>query len=116
MQTRCGGSASRQLLNPWVAHAAGLHQGLESLVEGGVPPRFLIIDDGWQNTDVDKRFRTPPTSRSMPKNKQMQDASDEYFGAEIEVLADAKKDIPPSSSAGALMPNMAEESRSLVNC
>jgi raffinose synthase len=80
--------------------AQGLHQGLESLVEGGVPPRFLIIDDGWQNTDVDKRFRTPPTSRSMPKNKQMQDASDEYFGAEIEVLADAKKDIPPSSSAG----------------
>lgn len=52
--------------------SAGLHQGLQSLVEGGVPPRFLIIDDGWQNTDVDKRFRTPPTSRSMPKMKQMQ--------------------------------------------
>lgn len=33
----------------------------------------------------------------------LQDASDEYFGAEIEVLADAKKDIPPSSSAGALI-------------
>ncbi len=32
---------------------------------------------------------------------QMQMASDEYYGAEIEVLADAKKDIPPSSSAGA---------------
>lgn len=81
--------------------ARGLHEGLASLVEGGVPPRFLIIDDGWQNTDVDKRFRSPPTSRSMPKMKQLQDASDEYFGAEIEVLADAKKDIPPSSSAGA---------------
>jgi len=50
---------------------AGLHEGLASLVEGGVPPRFLIIDDGWQNTDVDKRFRTPPTSRSMPKMKQV---------------------------------------------
>ena len=37
----------------------------------------------------------------MPKMKQLADASDEYFGAEIEVLADAKKDIPPSSSAGA---------------
>lgn len=83
--------------------ARGLHEGLATLVEGGTPPRFVIIDDGWQNTDVDKRFRSPPTSRSMPQNKQLQDASDEYFGAEIEVLADAKKDIPPSSSAGQAM-------------
>ncbi|XP_073005919.1 probable galactinol--sucrose galactosyltransferase 2 [Typha latifolia] len=28
--------------------AEGVHQGLKSLSEGGAPPRFLIIDDGWQ--------------------------------------------------------------------
>ncbi|VAH73636.1 unnamed protein product [Triticum turgidum subsp. durum] len=28
--------------------ADGVKQGLRSLAEGGVPPRFLIIDDGWQ--------------------------------------------------------------------
>ncbi|GJN22924.1 hypothetical protein PR202_gb10533 [Eleusine coracana subsp. coracana] len=28
--------------------AEGVKQGLESLAEGGTPPRFLIIDDGWQ--------------------------------------------------------------------
>ncbi|KAL7134148.1 hypothetical protein ABFS83_11G007700 [Erythranthe nasuta] len=28
--------------------AEGIEQGLQSLSEGGTPPRFLIIDDGWQ--------------------------------------------------------------------
>lgn len=28
--------------------ARGLSEGLASLVEGGVQPRLLIIDDGWQ--------------------------------------------------------------------
>ncbi|XP_059668423.1 probable galactinol--sucrose galactosyltransferase 2 [Cornus florida] len=28
--------------------AEGVEQGLKSLSEGGTPPRFLIIDDGWQ--------------------------------------------------------------------
>lgn len=28
--------------------AEGIHQGLQSLSEGGTPPKFLIIDDGWQ--------------------------------------------------------------------
>ncbi|KAI8028494.1 putative galactinol--sucrose galactosyltransferase 2 [Camellia lanceoleosa] len=28
--------------------AEGVQEGLKSLSEGGTPPRFLIIDDGWQ--------------------------------------------------------------------
>ncbi|CAK9157183.1 unnamed protein product [Ilex paraguariensis] len=28
--------------------AEGVEEGLKSLLEGGTPPRFLIIDDGWQ--------------------------------------------------------------------
>ncbi|XP_073148587.1 probable galactinol--sucrose galactosyltransferase 2 isoform X2 [Henckelia pumila] len=28
----------------------GIKQGLESFSEGGCPPKFLIIDDGWQDT------------------------------------------------------------------
>jgi hypothetical protein len=35
----------------------GLHDGVRSLVQGGVPPGFLIIDDGWQCTDVDEPLR-----------------------------------------------------------
>ena len=80
---------------------AGLHDGLGSLVAGGVPPRFLIIDDGWQCTDVDQRFRQPPTTRSVPKLTEIGQASDEFFDAELEVLSSAARDIAPSSSAGA---------------
>lgn len=35
----------------------GLHEGVKSLVDGGAPPGFLIIDDGWQCTDVDEPLR-----------------------------------------------------------
>jgi hypothetical protein len=37
--------------------AAGIAQGIKSLAAGGTPPRLLIIDDGWQQTDVDPRYR-----------------------------------------------------------
>ncbi|XP_030523184.1 probable galactinol--sucrose galactosyltransferase 1 [Rhodamnia argentea] len=33
--------------------ADGVKQGLESLEKGGVPPRFVIIDDGWQSVGMD---------------------------------------------------------------
>ncbi|GJN27258.1 hypothetical protein PR202_gb15264 [Eleusine coracana subsp. coracana] len=40
----------------------GIEEGLQSLCEGGAPPRFLIIDDGWQETvdefkEVDETLR-----------------------------------------------------------
>ncbi|XP_028761539.1 probable galactinol--sucrose galactosyltransferase 2 isoform X1 [Neltuma alba] len=31
--------------------AEGIEEGLKSLSEGGTPPRFLIIDDGWQQIE-----------------------------------------------------------------
>ncbi|KAL4279146.1 hypothetical protein GQ457_03G022590 [Hibiscus cannabinus] len=33
--------------------AEGLKQGLESFAKGGTPPKFVIIDDGWQTVDMD---------------------------------------------------------------
>lgn len=33
--------------------AEGVKQGLESLEEGGIPPKFVIIDDGWQSVGMD---------------------------------------------------------------
>lgn len=32
--------------------AEGVEEGLKSLSEGGTPPRFLIIDDGWQQIET----------------------------------------------------------------
>ncbi|KAL3643293.1 flavodoxin-like fold protein [Castilleja foliolosa] len=31
----------------------GVKQGLESFKKGGIPPKFVIIDDGWQSVDMD---------------------------------------------------------------
>ncbi|KAK9156392.1 hypothetical protein Sjap_003872 [Stephania japonica] len=33
--------------------AEGVRQGLASLEEGGIPPKFIIIDDGWQSVGMD---------------------------------------------------------------
>ncbi|URD95044.1 Raffinose synthase or seed imbibition protein Sip1 [Musa troglodytarum] len=38
--------------------AEGVDQGLRSLAEGGAPPRFLIIDDGWQQIGSEVRDQT----------------------------------------------------------
>lgn len=35
--------------------AEGVQQGLESLASGGTPPRFLIIDDGWQQIGSEEK-------------------------------------------------------------
>ncbi|XP_004975984.2 probable galactinol--sucrose galactosyltransferase 2 [Setaria italica] len=53
----CTWDAFYKAVNP-----AGIEEGLKSLREGGVPPRFLIIDDGWQETvdefeEVDETLR-----------------------------------------------------------
>lgn len=37
--------------------AEGVKQGLESLEKGGTPPRFLLIDDGWQSVDMDQNAK-----------------------------------------------------------
>eukprot|EP01018_Ginkgo_biloba_P037086 Gb_07183 [translate_table: standard] len=33
----------------------GVWQGVKDLVDGGCPPRFLIIDDGWQSINLDNQ-------------------------------------------------------------
>ncbi|KAK9820373.1 hypothetical protein WJX72_009606 [[Myrmecia] bisecta] len=93
--------------------ARGLHQGLSSLVEGGAPPRFLIIDDGWQCTNVDKDLREPPTSKIMPKTAVTEDTSDEYLDAEMDMLYMGAQGIPPSSSAGVLLEALAADEDNL---
>ncbi|XP_027061639.1 probable galactinol--sucrose galactosyltransferase 1 [Coffea arabica] len=40
----------------------GVKQGLESLEKGGIPPKFIIIDDGWQSVGMD------PTSFEFKAN------------------------------------------------
>ena len=42
-------------------------RGLTSLQNGNSPPKFVIIDDGWQNVEPDKEYRTSRTSTGTSK-------------------------------------------------
>ncbi|KAL0443222.1 UNVERIFIED_CONTAM: putative galactinol--sucrose galactosyltransferase 1 [Sesamum latifolium] len=43
--------------------AEGVKQGLQSLEQGGIPPKFVIIDDGWQSVGMD-----PTSEKSQADN------------------------------------------------
>jgi Raffinose synthase or seed imbibition protein Sip1 len=87
--------------------AAGLHEGLARLVQGGVPPRLLIIDDGWQCTDVDPPLRPPLSELPLPKKvaervtETLLSTKEEFVEAELEMLYMGTKDIPAGSELGA---------------
>ena len=40
----------------------GVADGLESLKQGGIQPRTLIIDDGWQMTEIDEEYEQATTT------------------------------------------------------
>ena len=84
--------------------AAGLHEGLRSLIAGGAPPGFLIIDDGWQCTDVDAPLREPSMmNQEVMKQLNMPgygETGDEFIEAELEMLAMGAKNIPQGSALG----------------
>jgi hypothetical protein len=85
---------------------AGLHEGLRSLIAGGVPPGFLIIDDGWQCTDVDEPLRQPkePAMLKQLHMPEAEETSDEFIEAELEMLAMGAKDIPQGTALGERLP------------
>ncbi|CAL8470414.1 g9956 [Coccomyxa elongata] len=89
--------------------ARGLHEGLRSLIAGGVPPGFLIIDDGWQCTDVDEPLRHA-VMQTMMKQLNMPEAeetSDEFIEAELEMLSMGAKGIPQGTALGAALETVA---------
>ncbi len=47
---------------------AGIAHGLDALREGGVAPKLLIIDDGWQSTQLDEPLR-PITETGLVKSE-----------------------------------------------
>lgn len=82
--------------------ATGLNQGLQSLVDGGIPPRLLIIDDGWQSTDVDASLRQTTSQKlrltqSMP---ELDETEGEFIEAELEMLQMSARNIPAGTALG----------------
>ena len=80
----------------------GLHQGLQSLTDGGIPPKLLIIDDGWQSTDIDSTLREDVSDRlRLPeKNTELDETQGEFIEAELEMLQMSAKNIPAGSALG----------------
>ncbi|BDA43643.1 probable galactinol-sucrose galactosyltransferase 2 [Coccomyxa sp. Obi] len=55
--------------------AKGIDEGLQALKEGGVPPRLLIVDDGWQSTDLDPDLRPPPSEALQSEHEVLMAAA-----------------------------------------
>ncbi|KXZ42609.1 hypothetical protein GPECTOR_130g570 [Gonium pectorale] len=94
--------------------ARGLAEGLASLEDGGISPQLLIIDDGWQMTDVDPPHRKTPAADLADKlhvegepRRLLEATQDEFFYESQEVMADTAAQLPPGTSVGTLMPTLA---------
>ncbi|EPS58525.1 hypothetical protein M569_16288 [Genlisea aurea] len=82
--------------------AEGVKEGLKSFAEGGVPPRFLIIDDGWQqiesgvkedsNCVVQEGAQFANRLTGIKENSKFQKngASDEHDSGLKDLVQDAK--------------------------
>ncbi|XP_062233488.1 probable galactinol--sucrose galactosyltransferase 6 [Phragmites australis] len=44
----------------------GVEAGLRSLIAGGAPPKFVIIDDGWQSVGTDQSTPDGPAGEAKP--------------------------------------------------
>lgn len=94
----------------------GLVDAVLSLKSGGVPPKWVIIDDGWQSTDLDREFKSWEEPLSMlarrvttSKDKSKTDSDrdnlrrESYIEGETEVIAAVARDIPAGSATGVLL-------------
>ncbi|XP_073034458.1 probable galactinol--sucrose galactosyltransferase 6 isoform X2 [Primulina eburnea] len=73
----------------------GVEAGLNSLIAGGTPPKFVIIDDGWQSVGGDEQKNQqeqPPVLRltGIKENAKFQDKEDSTAG--IKSIANIAKE------------------------
>ncbi|KAG2488978.1 hypothetical protein HYH03_012419 [Edaphochlamys debaryana] len=94
--------------------ARGLADGLAALEAGGVSPQLLIIDDGWQMTDLDPPMRKAPPTELAEKlqlegepRRLLEATQDDYFYESQEVVAEAMANLPPGSLGNTVMPTLA---------
>jgi len=75
----------------------GVEAGLRSLIAGGAPPKFVIIDDGWQSVGTDQSAADEPAGGDEPtrlsrltgikENSKFQNADDPAAGIKTVVRA-----------------------------
>ena len=67
-------------------------KGLTSLQNGNSPPKFVIIDDGWQNVEADKEYRSASKNNSARTSRNSKDSSEHNSGEEDDEYYDDDED------------------------
>lgn len=94
--------------------ATNIFHGIESLQRGDTPPRFVIIDDGWQQTDLDSYPDVPTVSMGDDLNSEPQSFSKQhrhneaFIAAESRALGPVMRNITEGSSSGAALQELIE--------
>lgn len=89
--------------------AQGLADAVVSLTAGGVPPKLVIIDDGWQVTDLDAEFKgwQDPAAALLAQARGDTDGQvlnrEKYIEGESEMISTVLKDVPAGSTTGVLL-------------
>jgi raffinose synthase len=91
--------------------ARGLAEGLASLAAGGVRARTLIVDDGWQMTEVDAEDAKPATQRVAERLHAPEEAaalleatSEDYFSGKARALREAADQLSLDQEVRNMMP------------
>ncbi|XP_074577061.1 putative galactinol--sucrose galactosyltransferase 2 [Curcuma longa] len=59
-------------------HPEGIEDGLKSLCEGGTPPKFLLIDDGWQDTRNEFKKEGEPAAEGSQYGARLVSVKENY--------------------------------------
>ena len=101
--------------------ASGVAAGVASLRQGGTPARGVIIDDGWQMTDVDRQYRdgTGSVLDAVQHDTVVEEATAELLGGAGDQGAEALKgqheqERLPSSSDGTTTTTKTSKTKSSV--
>ncbi|KAK2077213.1 hypothetical protein QBZ16_004847 [Prototheca wickerhamii] len=90
--------------------AAGLDEAAAALRQRGVPPRWIIIDDGWQCTAVDEEFRADPLPRVL-RVEEAERGRGAFVEGEVESLELAARGVPAAGPAGAVLREVARDDK-----
>ena len=63
--------------------ASGLSEAVQSLSSGGTPPRWVVIDDGWQCTEVDEPYRNIPTEQLKQQTAKLMKKTPAEGGSQV---------------------------------
>jgi raffinose synthase len=82
-----------------------IYDAVESLRGGGAPPKFVIIDDGWQQTEIEEECTSLHYDNALPnefvKRRHSHGHREAFIEVESRMISSVLDGIPTGSTAGA---------------